>query len=352
MRRIVFAMQSLDPSVEILASFIPVVDELATRVDEVAVIADHGLVTGRPGNVTLRTFGASSRPQRLARFVRAVRAELSRGADAFVAHQIPIFAVVAAPVARRYRVPILLWYAHPSSHRTLQAAERVSTLVLSTDRRTFPLPSTKVRAIGQAVETSLLAPIPEHGEAGRVRAISLGRYSAVKGMPAVIEAVAATRSAGVDVDFSVHGSAAPGPEQEHRASLEALVRRLGLAEHVDLDGPVARTDLPALFERSDVLVNNTVPGSSDKATYEAAYSCLPVLASNPVYDGLVSGIEPSLLFAPDDVGELAERLAAIAALTPARRREIGGVLRERVETGHSVRSWVDGLLAAVAEARQ
>jgi glycosyltransferase involved in cell wall biosynthesis len=115
---------------------------------------------------------------------------------------------------------------------------------------------------------------------------------------------------------------------------------------------VPRAELPGLFAQSDVLVNNTRAGSADKSTFEAAFSCLPVLASNPVYDELVAGIEPPLLFAPDRADELAERLAAVAALPPEARWRIGSALRERVEAGHSVRSWVDGLLAAVDEARR
>jgi len=268
-----------------------------------------------------------------------------------VAHQIPLYAIVAAPVVLPRRVPLLLWYAHPSSHLVLRLAERVSTLVLTAEARTFPLASAKVRQIGQAVQTSLLEPTKPHGVAGRVRAVALGRYSAVKGLPAVVEAVAAARTAGVDVSLTVHGSAAPGAEAEHRASLERLVQRRGVGEHVVLGGAVPRSELPALFARSDVLVNNTRPGSADKATFEAAYACLPVLASNPVYDDFVAGIEPPLLFGPDRSDELAERLAAVAALEPEERWRIGSVLRQRVDERHSVRSWVGGLLAAVAEAQ-
>lgn len=352
MGRIVFAMQSLDPGVEILAAFTRVVDEVAARTDEVAVIADHGSLDGRPANVTLRTFGASTRRRRLARFLRAVRAELAQGADAFVAHQVPLYAVVAAPVASRRRVPILLWYSHWKAHTTLRLAERVSTLVLSADVRSFPLASSKVRAIGQAVDVSAFPETPAHGETGVLRAVALGRYSPAKGLPTVVEAVAAARAAGVDVSLALHGTASPGLEQDHRADLGELVRRLGLEEHVELGGAVPWRELPALFARTDVLVNNMQAGSADKAGYEAAAACLPVLASNPVYDELVAGIEPTLLFAREDAHELAERLAALAATTPDERRAIGSVLRARVEEHNSVRSWVDGLLAAVEEARR
>jgi glycosyltransferase involved in cell wall biosynthesis len=352
MARIVFAMQSLDPDEPILAAFTRVVDELAGRIDEVAVIADHGNLIGRPPNVSLRTFGSPSRALRLSRFLAALRAELSRGADAFVAHQIPLYAVVAAPLAHARRIPILLWYAHPQAHTTLRLAERVSTLVLSADGRSFPLASRKVRAIGQAVDVAAFPALPPHGSAGSLRALALGRYSPAKGLPTIIEAVAAVRSAGIDVSLAVRGSASPGMEQQHRASLSELVRSLDLAEHVELGGAVPWSELPRLFANTDVLVNNMRAGAADKVGYEAAAACLPVLASNPVYDGLLGGVEPPLLYAREDAAQLAHLLGALAALPPSKRQRIGGVLRVRVEAGHSVRSWVDGLLDAVAEARQ
>jgi glycosyltransferase involved in cell wall biosynthesis len=351
MRRIVIAMQRLDLDVAILAAFTRIVDELASRFDEVAVIADQGSLDGRPPNVTLRRFGAPGRTRRLGRFLAALRAELARGADAFVAHQIPMYAVAAAPFARVRRVPILLWYAHPQAHRTLQLAERVSALVLSADERSFPLASPKVRAIGQAVDVAAFPPLPEHGETGVLRALALGRYSPAKGLPTIVEAVAAARAAGNDVTLALHGTASAGMEQAHRAELEALVRRLGLELYVHVGDAVPWPELPALFADTDVLVNNMRAGAADKVGFEAAAACLPVLASNPVYEGLLGGIEPALVYAREDPAELAERLASLAVLAPDERHRIGGVLRDRVDAGHSVRSWVDGLLAAVEEVR-
>lgn len=352
MTRIVFATQKLAPEHRFLAWTVQVVDELARRVDEVVVVADDGTLDGRPANVRLLTFGAGSRVARLRRYLRAVSTALEPGADAFVAHQVALYAVAAAPLARRRRVPILLWYAHWKPHLPLRLAERASALVLSTDARSFPLASPKVRAIGQAIEVDAFPPTEPHGEAGRLRAVALGRYSPAKGLPAIVEAVAAARAAGVEASLTLHGTAAPGLEEGHKRSLAELVRRLGVDEHVEVGEPLPRDELPALFREVDVLVNNMQAGASDKAVYEAAASCLPVLASNPVHDELFAGVEPPLLFARERPDELADRLAALAALSPDERHAIGAALRQRVEERHSVRSWVDGLLAAVDEANR
>ena len=98
-----------------------------------------------------------------------------------------------------------------------------------------------------------------------------------------------------------------------------------------------RAEVPALFARSHVLVNNMRAGAPDKVVYEAAASCVPVLASNPVFDDL---LPPELRFARDDAGDLAAKLRT---LDTARRPE----LREIVSRRHSVEHWADGLLATV-----
>jgi glycosyltransferase involved in cell wall biosynthesis len=78
--------------------------------------------------------------------------------------------------------------------------------------------------------------------------------------------------------------------------------------------------------------------------YEAAAACLPVLASNPVFDGLFDGYP--LLFERDSPESLAERLRWFARLDEGERAEIGRTLRERVAERHSVDTWADGVLAA------
>jgi hypothetical protein len=71
--------------------------------------------------------------------------------------------------------------------------------------------------------------------------------------------------------------------------------------------------------------------------YEAAASCLPALASNPVFDDLLPA---ELRFERDDPASLAERLRE---LDRRRRPE----LREIVARDHSVDHWADEVLATV-----
>jgi glycosyltransferase involved in cell wall biosynthesis len=329
MRRLVFLTQSVDPAHPVLAATIPKIRALAERVDEVVVVAQSGEGDGLPSNVDVRTFGASTRAARVLRFER----ELARAlpADAVVAHMIPLYVVLAAPLVRTRRTPLLLWYTHWKASRTLRVAERLATAVISVDRRSFPLDSPKVRPIGHGIDVSEFA-CTDRSEHTGLQVLVLGRYSPAKGIETILRAVQQVEGA----EVQLHGVALNELERRHRSDLE----RLG----IPLGDAVPRARIPELLANSDVLVNNMEPGAPDKVVYEAAAACLPVFASNPVFDELFDGYP--LLFERDSPESLAERLRWFARLGESERAEIGRTLRERVAERHSVGTWAEGVLAA------
>jgi glycosyltransferase involved in cell wall biosynthesis len=329
--RLVFLTQSVDPGHPVLAATLPKIRALAERVDQVVVLAQSGDGAGLPENVDVRTFGATSRPGRAWRFER----ELARAlpADGVVAHMIPAYVLLAAPIVRPRRTPLVLWYTHWKASNTLRAAERLATAIVSVDTRSFPLDSAKVRPIGHGIDVSEFACTPRAAEP-QLHALVLGRYSPAKGIGTILRA--AREVDGVDV--RLHGVALNELERRHRDELEQLGFELGDA--------VPRTEVPGLFAQSDVLVNNMEAGAPDKVVYEAAAACLPVLASNPVFDELFDGYP--LSFDRDSPESLADRLRWFSALDSSEREEIGRALRERVAERHSVDTWADGILAAAA----
>jgi len=334
MRRLVFLTQRVDPDDPVLGATVPKIRALADRVDEVVVLAQAAAsANGLPANVEVRTFGAHGQLGRGLRFER----ELARAlpADAVVAHMIPLYVLLAAPLVRPRRIPLLLWFTHWKRSRTLEAAAAAATGVVSVDRRSFPIDSRKVVPIGHGIDVSEFPCVePEPGPT--LRLLVLGRYSPAKGISTILEAVTRARSEALDVDVELHGTASNELERGHRRELERLGFPLGDA--------VPRSELPALFARADALVNNMEAGAPDKVVYEAAASCLPVLASNPVFDDLFEGYD--LRFDRDDPASLIERLRWLAGLDGAARRELGRTLRARVTARHSVDTWADGIIRA------
>jgi glycosyltransferase involved in cell wall biosynthesis len=317
--KLVFCTQRLDPNDPVLAATVPMVRALAARVDELVVLCDTATIA--VDGVRVREFGAPTQVERGARFTGALAREL-KGCGGVVAHMVPLYAVLAAPLVRPLRIPLVLWYTHWKAHAVVRTAERVCTAVTSVEARSFPVRSPKLHPLGHAIdlgEFRCSEPPPPP-----LRALVLGRYSPAKGLETILRAA---RDAGVHVE-------AHGTDETYEAYKRELQQGFPEAE---LGGPVPRAEVPELLARSHVLVNNMRAGAPDKVVYEAAASCLPVLAANPVFDDL---LPEELRFRQDDVDDLAQKLRA---LDPRRRPE----LREIVERRHSVDHWADGLLATV-----
>src|SRR6188472_4116362 len=153
MTKLVFITQQVDPGHPALAATVPKIRALSELVEDVVVLADGAVEGVLPANCRVRTFGAPHKALRGARFEAALSRELSglRG-GAVVAHMCPIYAVLAGPLVRPLGVPLVLWFTHWRRSRLLEAAERASTAVMSVDERSFPLPSSKLRAIGHGID--------------------------------------------------------------------------------------------------------------------------------------------------------------------------------------------------------
>ena len=347
MRKLIFITQQVDPGHPALAATVPKIRALAERVDEVVVLADRTVAGTLPDNCRSLSFAARGKTRRGARFQTLLAREILPRPVAIVAHMCPIYAVLAAPLARPLRVPLLLWYTHWARTRTLEAAERAATAVISVDRRSFPIASDKVVPIGHGIDLAEF-PCADRSAEGDFRLAVLGRYSRAKGLETILRGLKMALDGGVDARLEVFGPALNAVEREHRGELERLVGELGLDKRVRLGHAVLRAEVPEVLARARALVNNMEAGAPDKVVYEAAASCLPVLVSNPVFDSLTDGLGAELMFARDDPAELAERIAALAALDPAARASIGSALRERVAVDHSVEHWADAVLEVAA----
>jgi len=336
MTKLVFATQRLDPDHPTLGAAAAMVRALAARMDEVVVLALSGTAGSLPANVRLRSFAAPTQLLRGARFESVLAAELVRGRpDALLAHMSPVYAVLAAPVLRPLRVPVLLWFTQQKGGVQLGRAAHVVDAILSVDTRSVPLASSKVRAIGHGIDTSMFTCAAVNAPGGPLRLLSLGRYADVKGHDVVVRALTSLP----DAELIVRGEEATPNDASVRARLADLVRELGLSKRVRLLDAVSRSKVPDLLAETDVLVNATHGMSADKVVLEALAACVPVVAASPVFDTLLSA---ELRFADGDPDDLAARVRTAAGLPADERRR----LRSLVEARHSVEHWADEVVAA------
>lgn len=327
--RLVFVTQRVDADDPALGATVAKLRALAPLVDELIVLALDARPTELPGNVRVRTFGGGSRAGRTVRLLAGLAHERP---TAVVAHMAPIYAVLAAVVTKPRRVPLLLWFTHWRSSRLLRLAERLSTRVLSVDRRSFPLRSEKLVAVGHGIMVG--PPVPERPDDGVLRLLAVGRTSPAKGL----EALAAGIERVPGAELVVVGPSLTDEERRHREELRS--------RGVRVEEPVPHGRIGEVYASADALVNNMRVGALDKVVFEAAAAGLPVLVASEGFDALVGGIEPPLRFDQDDPASIASRVAALAAVGREERRRIGSELRARVVRDHSVERWAERVVEA------
>jgi glycosyltransferase involved in cell wall biosynthesis len=329
--RLVFVTQQVDPEHPTLGAATAKIRALAARVDELDVLALGAVPGALPANCRVHTFGAPTQLLRGIRYLAQVAPVLARRPAALLAHMSPIYARLAAPLARPLGVRVLLWYTQQRPNALLERTLRSVDAVLTVDPASFPIASPKVRAIGHGIDVARFACTPPPGAR---TVLGLGRYARVKRWDLVLRALAQAP----EVRLVLHGPLATADDAVHRPELEALARELGLGERVRFEGPLAYSEVPGALAAADALVNATRDGAADKVVFEAGAACRPAFASSPA---LASLLPPELRF--DDEASLAERLRALSELDGA---ALGRELRARVEAGHSVEHWADAVLEA------
>jgi glycosyltransferase involved in cell wall biosynthesis len=351
--RIVFITQTVDADHPALAQTVDLVAALAARCERVEVLCDRVGRHDLPANVGFRTFGAATKLGRGARFEATLARALRPRPDAILVHMVPTFLVLAAPLAKPARVPLLLWYTHWHASRSLRLATRLADRILSVDRRSFPLESAKVRGIGHAVDVARFAPRARAGESAALRLLALGRFARWKGYGTLLEGFRLAVADGLDATLELRGPELTDDERAHRAELAATVAGDSLlAGRVTLAPPVPREEIPALLGSADALVSATEPRGGeplDKVVYEAAACGVPVVSSNAALDEFLGGLPVELRFPARDARALALVLRGLAAAGREARAQAGAALRLRVEEGHSLESWADAVVAAVRE---
>lgn len=352
--KLLFVTQKLDPGDPVLAQTIDLVRELAARFERVDVLCDSVGSYDPPGNVQVRTFGAGTRAGRGLRFERALAASLlprARRPDAVFVHMVPLFVLLAAPLAKPLHLPLYLWYTHWHASRALRASLPLLDAVLSVSAGSFPIATPKLLPTGHAIDVDRFAP-GEHEAGTRLRLVALGRTARWKGYDTMLGGLERAVAQGVDAELEIRGPQLTDDERAHAAELrERIAASPSLRERVRIEPPLPRDELPALLRRADALVSATQPRGSetlDKVAYEAAATGVPVLASNTALAEFLAGLPLELSFAAGDADGLAERLASLGAADAATRRVTGLALRARVVEGHSVGHWADAVARLVA----
>jgi glycosyltransferase involved in cell wall biosynthesis len=356
--RLIFVTQLIDPDDPVLGFVVPQVRTLGAHFDVVVIANEVRSVPDSLGAdvITLGKEDGRRKLSRGRRYVSAIRSEVRANRSATIlAHMCPIYVELAAPFAKRYGVPTMLWYVHPADSPTLRVAERLSDVVLTAFPGSYPRKGPKIEPIGHSIDTDVFEwSAPPARDRGSIRLLALGRTSPVKGYDVMIRALASARRAGVQAELRIVGPSVTALERRHRAELLALAETCAPGA-VRFEDGVRRSEVAALLRDADVLLNATEPGSADKVVFEAMAVGRPVLASSPAFDPLLGGASPSLSFPDRDDAALADRIAQLAFASTVEIERTGRALRTRIENEHSLRNWTMNVMrvaTALSERRR
>jgi glycosyltransferase involved in cell wall biosynthesis len=340
---------AMDPGHPVVGFASGWVRALAARVDSVTVITLR-LGAGALGEgIDVCSVGGEDgvgKLRRIGRFYRCLSRVFRRGGiDLCFSHMSPELTLLAGPILKAARVPIVTWYAHPSLTWCLRAAHRLSDCVVASLASAYPYHHDKLMVVGQGIDTIRFAPNGMPPEEPPI-ILCVGRLSPSKDHPTLLQAARMLRDevgAGFHVVI-VGGRLADAAGARYEGEIRRLTDELGLASVVTFTGAVDPGELPGWYARCTVHVNLTPRGFGDKVALEAMSCGRPCLTANDGFAETLGRFSDLLLFRPGDARDLAARLARLLALPWSERRAMGDYLRARVIELHALDRLADRLV--------
>lgn len=326
-----------DPILGFAASWICAV---AQRVESIHVITMRGGRINLPENVYLYSVGKEkgySEARRTLEFYRHLLRILGDNRiDACFSHMIPIFTVLAAPVLKWNRIPIVTWYAHPSLTLTSRVAHHLSDRMVTSVRSAYPYKQDGLAVIGQAIDTDLFSPA-ETPPDDPALVLCVGRFSPVKDHPTLLKAARLLKER-IERPFRVVllGGPALAQDEDYVAELEQMADKLELRDCVEFHPAVTMQELPSWYRRCTVHVNLTPKGFADKVVWEAMACGRLCVAASEGFRETLGRYAGHLLFEYGIPDSLADRLQWVLSLKNQKRRAMGAYLRDQVVNLHGL----------------
>jgi len=326
------------------------------RVEHVVVLTMYAGRIDVPENVRVFSLGRErgySEFRRFFRFYRLLlRALRLHRIDACFSHMSPIFSVLAGPVLRVARIPLVTWFTHPSLTWKLKVAHRFSTRMVSAVASSYPYRKDKLVPLGHGIDMDEFPYSPPENEAAKM-ILCAGRLSSVKGHKTLLRAVALLqgRQSG-DVQVAVVGGPKDAAGERYLGELKQLARELRIDDFTQFVGVVPHAEIVGWYRSCTVHVNLTPEGFLDKVALESMVCGRLCLVANPAFRETLGIYGDRLLFEHGNPIDLGDKLRWCLSLSGDQRGEIGAYLRQRVMELHSLDRLADRLVQILHELRE
>jgi len=192
----------------------------------------------------------------------------------------------------------------------------------------FHVEATKIEVIRYGIDHSVFRPMPDVRDGTGVgkRIVFVGGVTRAHGVDVLIEAFSAVAREIGDVQLTLGGKVIGGKRKSDGEYLKGLPHRLGVGDKVTFLGYVPEGQLPALYNRADVVVFPSSYGFGLPAV-EAMACGTPAIAAATL-DGPDGYGDAALLVEPRNVRQLAEALMRILSDGKLRADMIGKGLKQ------------------------
>jgi glycosyltransferase involved in cell wall biosynthesis len=269
--------------------------------------------------------------------------------DAVFIHMNADWAYRLAPCWRRFGIPVLLWYAHGTVTNRLRRAHEQAACVVTSTPEGFRIPSSKVRVIGQGIDTDLFTPPASRPDNATI--VAVGRVSRRKSVDLMLETLAWLKTNAPQYPFNLRiiGPTLTRDDRAYAAELADTVRRRGdLGSRVTFEGPRAMGELPAVYGSAFLHLNLSQTGSMDKTILESLACGCPTLTANEAVFPLLQGF-PQLIVrnrTPAAIGaQICDAYERRGAITSSE-------LRRLVTGRHDLSAYAERVCAILTELTQ
>ena len=351
--RLVFITRKVDRADTRTSFVFSWLEKLSQNLETLYVICqEKGDTSGLPDNVEVHSFGKDRGHGRFRQlfYLLFLIFKFSKNSKGIFAHMMPIYAVVAWLPAKLTGNKIVLWYTHKSVNLRLRIATALVDKVLTASKESFRLDSPKVNVVGHGIPIEKFKsrnPKPKStNENLKFRIVSIGRISRVKDYESLIKAVQilVSQERIKDIQCDIYGDPALQEDFSYLQSLQEFVKNAELENVVSFKGGVEYTEVPEIYQSSDLFVNLSKTGSLDKTVLEAAVSGILVLTSNEAFRKPLEKISSLLFYDRNDPKELAHDILELKVLAEGDKEVLRKKLQDWVTRDHNLTKLVEKII--------
>jgi len=257
--------------------------------------------------------------------------------DAVFVHMNPVYVVFGGLFWALLGKKIFLWYTHKNVDLKLRVAAFFAHDIFTASKESFRLMSRKLHVVGHGIDTQIFS--PSKNKISQSIVLSVSRISKTKNQLLMVQAIRILREKNPLVRLVLVGSAITSQDIAYEKELKAYIHDQGLIDAVEFVGDVAPSDIPAWYNKADILLNLSDTGSLDKAVLEAMASGMQVLTANEAFAHIV----PETNFTKMNVEEIATKISDLLRI-PA-----DSVLREYVVKNHNISNLIPELVRIMSK---